>query len=203
VPGVRGVYDRLNSLGQVIERLEGTVIDIPGSRWRAFYLETDNPDGPARHAVRLPERRSDCTLDGPTLTNSSWTHWRFTILDESAAEPSKARKPRKRFPPLDWPAINAAVSPELVKEGAKPPNPSWRFYGERGEPMFCWTTERGPRDFLSFVLVPTGPGARSGQATRYRVDPASVSRAKVRNDATARAQWLHEQWQRKGGTPWR
>ncbi len=52
-----------------------------------------------------------------------------------------------------------------------PRDPRYRYWQTPDGRMFMWTTERmGDGKFASAVMVPTGPGSRSGRAhvTRWR-----------------------------------
>lgn len=62
----------------------------------------------------------------------------------------------------------------------------YRYFQQRGGPMFCWSTEKVDGRYASFVYRPIGKGARTGKATRWeRVD--SGGRWKLVTHSTRKA----------------
>lgn len=88
----------------------------------------------------------------------------------------------------EWPPWAADLSRRLFGR-----TPRFRYFEDKGGRCFVWTTERmGDGKFASAVLVPYGPGSRSGKAkvTRWRTT-REVHHA-TRRAARARALLMYE-----------
>jgi len=106
-----------------------------------------------------------------------------------------------------WKQIVAAnpVSEEtrrMIERLVFPETARWRYFQTGAGPMFFWNTEPirtrygGAADgkYDSGVVVPYGPGSKSGTASRWKVDPESVFAHVLRRDAKARALRLFNEW---------
>ena len=71
-------------------------------------------------------------------------------------------------------------------------DPRWRYLQDDAGRMFLWTTERmGAGKFASAVLIPYGPGSRSGRSnvTRWRTVREVHHRTRTAAKARARRLW--------------
>jgi hypothetical protein len=87
-------------------------------------------------------------------------------------------------------ALNRMLESALGRE------PRYRYFQRSNGPMFFWTVEKaGDGRYHSGVYRPYGPGSRSGQATRWKMDDDAYGRHELRKDAKARALRLFREWQ--------
>ena len=93
--------------------------------------------------------------------------------------------------------VQAELEDNLDFLGLRYVMPRYRYFQRDNGAMYCWTTERvDDGDFQSFVYRPVGKGSRSGKATEWELDEASISSSPLRKEAKARALRLfHEESQ--------
>lgn len=91
--------------------------------------------------------------------------------------------------------------------------PRWqRFRVPRGAPWFFWTLEPYDEDgdpngrfggrYVSGVYMPIGKGSRSGKASTWMLQEDSLSGARTKREARARALRLLNRWRDGNRRPW-
>lgn len=90
--------------------------------------------------------------------------------------------------------FNRQFNDVLRRTGYLTREPRYRYYQKDNGPMFFWTTEKYEADadwmadkYVSGVYRPTGPGSRSGKATRWELSEDESCGHALRKDAKARA----------------
>lgn len=85
-----------------------------------------------------------------------------------------------------------------------PQSARYRYFQRGRGPMFVWTVEPfhlyddgdvAHGKYESLVMIPFGPGSKSGKATRWKLDEESSQLHVLRKDAKARALRLFKEWE--------
>lgn len=198
-PGVVVVFDDLDQFGQVTSRIRGVVGHKGKSEARGFRVRSD--DG--LDFASYPTRRSDCELDGPTITYRprGRPEWRLTFLDESdAALVAK----RVQLPPASEANIEHITARLGALMGRPGDGPRWLRWPDSVGLICGWTTEPEENgQHLSFAAVPVNaPGALpSSEATDYELVEESVACGELA-EAKGRARRMWEQHQAGKRRPW-